>query len=111
MSIEAAAKELTQEIQRLNKEAERLNKEAERLTKLRDSLSAGQTVPAVKTGRGPYKKRAAKKTAAKTAAKTTPAAPAKKKRSMSAESRKAISDANKLRWAKKKAGESTSKAK
>jgi hypothetical protein len=108
MSIEAAAKELTKEI-------ERLNKEADRLTKLRDALSSGPTVPAATVVRRAYKKRAATKTLArvsppakKSAAKTVP--PAKKKRVMSPEGRKAIADATRRRWAlKRKAAASAEK--
>jgi hypothetical protein len=108
MSIEAAAKELTKEI-------ERLHKEAERLTKLRDALSSGPAAPAATVGQRAYKKRASKKNSAsvslpakKSAAKTV--APAKKKRVMSPEGRKAIADATRRRWAlKKKADASAAK--
>jgi DNA-binding winged helix-turn-helix (wHTH) protein len=108
MSIEAAAKELTKEI-------ERLQKEAERLTKLRDALSSGSAEPAATIVRRGYKKAPAKKTsikvsptAKKVATKTVP--PAKKKRVMSPEGRKAIADATWRRWAlKKKADASAEK--
>jgi hypothetical protein len=88
MSIEAAAKELTREI-------ERLQKEAERLTKLRGALSLESSEPVANVGRRGPQKEAAKKSyakvspaAKKSAAKTMP--PAKKKRVMSREGRKAI---------------------
>jgi len=108
MSIEAAAKELTKEI-------ERLHREAERLTKLRDALSSGSTAPVVTVARRAYKKQGAKKNSArvsplakKSAAKTVP--PAKKKRVMSPEGRKAIADATRRRWAlKRKADASAEK--
>lgn len=93
MSIEAAAKELTKEI-------DRLTKETERLTKFRDSLLAGS----VSTGSGPIrrvgKKKASKKVAAKKAVLKKATAP--KKRTLSAAGRKAISEAAKRRWAEKK---------
>jgi hypothetical protein len=100
MSIEAAARELTKEI-------DRLHKEAERLTKLRDALSSEPAAPVAAVGRRAAKKTAAKKSPAKAA---TPAkksaakalAPAKKKRVMSPEGRKAIADATKRRWALKR---------
>lgn len=85
MSIEAAAKELTKEI-------DRLLKEAARLTRLRDDMLSG---PENETGtRMTLKKSAAKK--------IEPAKKAAKKRTLSAEGRKAISDAAKKRWAVKK---------
>jgi hypothetical protein len=100
MSIEAAAEELTKEI-------ERLQNEAARLTKLRDALSPGSAEPAATVVRRGYKKAAAKKSAAhvsapakKSAAKTVP--PSKKKRVMSPEGRKAIADATRRRWALKR---------
>jgi hypothetical protein len=108
MSIEAAAKELTKEI-------ERLQKEAERLTKLRDALSSGPAAPAATVGRRAAKEAAAKKSSAKVAPPAKKSAaktvlPAKKKRVMSPEGRKAIADATRRRWAlKRKADVSAAK--
>lgn len=96
MSIDAAAKELTKEI-------DRLLKEAARLTKLRDELVPGSAseVPAI--ARKKATKKAAKKVVAKKAA--SPKAVAPKKRTLSVEAKKRISDANKKRWAEKKKAE------
>ena len=94
MSIQAAANELTKEI--------------ERLTKIRDSLLAGVTNPniAVATVAAPTAKKAAKKSTSKKAAKkaakkaSTASAPAPaKKRVMSEATKKKISDAHKRRAA------------
>ncbi len=85
MSIEAAAKELTKEI-------ERLLKEAARLTKLRDDMLSGSVIE--------IRARVAAKKA--TAKKAAPVKSVSKKRTLSAEGRKAISDAAKKRWAAKK---------
>ncbi len=98
MSIDAAAKELTKEI-------ELLLKEADRLTRLRDemvskSVSIASQGAHVVTRKTAQKKTATKKTIAnKTDAKK--AAPARK-RVLSEEGRKAISVAAKKRWAARK---------
>jgi hypothetical protein len=81
-----------------------LNKEIERLTKIRDSLLQGvqmgradAAAPAVSTKKfGPAKKSVPTKTVA----------PAKKKRVISAEARKKMSEASKARWAAAKKGRS-----
>jgi hypothetical protein len=92
MSIQAAANELTKEI--------------ERLTKIRDSLLVGVTTPtiSVATVATPLAKRAAKKATAKTAAKksatkaaTKSAAAPAKKRVMSEATKKKISEGHKRR--------------
>jgi len=92
MSIEAAARELTKEI-------DRLTKETERLTKFRDSLLSGSVASGLGTTKTPRKAGAKKVAAKKTAAKKA-AGPIK--RTLSAAGRKAISDAAKRRWAEKK---------
>lgn len=88
MSIEAAAKELTKEI-------ERLTKEAERITKFRDSLLAGSVSADSVNSRAVVRKSVAKKVTAKKTA-------GPKKRTLSRAGRKAISDAAKRMWAEKK---------
>lgn len=95
MSIEAAAKELTKEI-------EHLLKEAERLTKLRDSL-----VPAASVSTSSALRPASKKVAAKKASggKSAPA----KKRVLSAKGRQNIVKALKRRWAEKRKAEAAAK--
>lgn len=100
MSIEAAAKELTKEI-------DRLLKEAARLTKVRDDLSPGSAAPGAPINRRAAKKVAAKKSAAKKVAPAKKSAaktvlPASKKRTLSPEGRQAIVDATKRRWAAKR---------
>jgi hypothetical protein len=71
-----------------------LNKEIERLTKIRDSLLQG--LPAGNTGT------VATVTVPANASKATKKAPAKK-RVISAEARRKMSEASKARWAAKKA--------
>jgi hypothetical protein len=81
-----------------------LNEEIERLIGIRDSLLAAQpgVAAATRLAPAPAKKSAAKKTtAAKKSATVSEAAPAKK-RTMSPEARKKISEANRKRWAAQK---------
>jgi hypothetical protein len=94
MSIQAAANELTKEI--------------ERLTKIRDSLLVGVATPSVPDApvAAPPAKKAAKKTTAKKAAKKAAKKPATatavgpaKKRVMSEATKKKISDGHKRRAA------------
>ena len=87
MSIQAAANELTKEI--------------ERLTKIRDSLLVGGSTPVAPVPAPAAKKATAKKVAKKAAKKTatvTAVAPAKK-RVMSEATKKKISDGHKRRAA------------
>jgi len=93
MSIEAAAKELTKEI-------ECLTKEAERLTRLRDAVLVGSTTVNSQTTPPAATKVAAKKVGAKKAVAKKAAAP--KKRVISDAGRKAIAEAARRRWAAKK---------
>ena len=97
MSINAAANELTKEIQRLTREAERL-------TKLRNSILSG-SAPANHRGGGAVRKKAGSK---KTAHAPVPSKKltVTKKRTISAAGRKRIAEAQKRRWAEKKKAES-----
>jgi hypothetical protein len=85
MSREAAAKELTKEI-------EWLTGEAQRLTKLRDEILKGSGTFSPSTVPATAAKRAAKKGAAS----------AKKTRVLSPEGKRKIIEANKRRWAQKR---------
>lgn len=78
---------------------------AEQLATIRDTasrllaqLGIAEAPPSARRGRKPGAKNRVQATATPTATK-----PAKKKRTMSASARKAISDAQKARWAKQKA--------
>jgi hypothetical protein len=108
MSIDAAAKELTKEI-------ERLLKEAARLTKLRDSLVPDSTSTESLSAGPSARKKATKKStrkARKTVSAKTVATPndvAPKKRTLSAAGKKRISDAAKQRWAAKRKAEAAAK--
>ncbi|GGG86558.1 hypothetical protein [Edaphobacter dinghuensis] len=97
MSINAAANELTKEIQRLTKEAERL-------TKLRDSILSG-SAPFDHRGVGAGRKKAGSRTAAHSQAPSKKSS-VTKKRTISAAGRKRIAEAQKRRWAEKKKAES-----
>ena len=110
MSREAAATELTKEI-------DRLGEEIRSLTRLRDEILAGQT-PISEIRQMPARKSVAKKSPAKKAApanksavKKAAPAPAKKKRVLSPEGRKRIIEATKRFWAQKRKDKAASKAK
>ena len=105
MSISGAVVEL-------NKEIDHLTKEIERITKVRDSLlhgasgRSGSGIPPTTATTAPVSRRdyarsagPANAASAKKAVPVKQAAPGAKKRSMSPEGKKRISDANKKRWA------------
>ena len=97
MSINAAANELTKEIQRLIKEAERL-------TKLRDSILSGSASADSQGSRIVRRRRGSKK--AELVKAPSNKVGATKKRTISAAGKKRIAEAQKRRWAEKKKAES-----
>jgi hypothetical protein len=84
-----------------------LNKEIDRLTKIRDSLLQG-----VQTGNAVASAASVSTNTSVAAEKSVPAktvAPAKKKRVVSAEARKKMSEASKARWAAARKGKGAKK--
>lgn len=112
MSIPAAVAELNKEIAILDKTISESEKKKSRLVGVRDSLlkedprtdsaPATKRKPGRKPGAG-KKSTLAKKGAVAKKAVATSKAPARKKRVMSAEAKKRISEAQKKRWAAQKA--------